>query len=197
MFKFFDRDNNTLVLRPDITPAIARCVSKYFRNEDMPIRLCYLGDIFQNHKNYKGTLSESTQSGVELIGDDTVDADVEMIVLAIDCLLSAGLKEFQVEIGEVDFYRGLVEEAGLSPDEDEALRILIENRNSFGVDPPGISTDPITSMAQGEVACPTKAQPRRKTCGTGTRSMYRIAAARPARKAGFSARFSGSLPASR
>ena len=134
MFKFFDRDNNTLVLRPDITPAIARCVSKYFRNEDMPIRLCYLGDIFQNHKNYKGTLSESTQSGVELIGDDTVDADVEMIVLAIDCLLSAGLKEFQVEIGEVDFYRGLVEEAGLSPDEDEALRILIENRNSFGVE---------------------------------------------------------------
>ena len=114
MFKFFDRDNNTLVLRPDITPAIARCVSKYFRNEDMPIRLCYLGDIFQNHKNYKGTLSESTQSGVELIGDDTVDADVEMIVLAIDCLLSAGLKEFQVEIGEVDFYRGLVAEAGLS-----------------------------------------------------------------------------------
>ena len=97
--KFFDRDNNTLVLRPDITPAIARCVSKYFRNEDLPIRLCYLGNIFQNHRNYKGTLSESTQSGVELIGEETVDADVEMIVLAIDCLLSAGLKEFQVEIG--------------------------------------------------------------------------------------------------
>ena len=58
-------------------------------------------------------------------------------------------------------------------------------------------TEPMTSMAQGEVACPTKAQPRRKTCGTGTRSMYRIAAAKPERKAGFSARFSGSLPASR
>ena len=134
MFKFFDRDNNTLVLRPDITPAIARCVSKYFRNEDLPIRLCYLGNIFQNHRNYKGTLSESTQSGVELIGEETVDADVEMIVLAIDCLLSAGLKEFQVEIGEVDFYRGLVAEAGLSREEEEELRILIENRNSFGVE---------------------------------------------------------------
>ncbi len=134
MFKFFDRDNNTLVLRPDITPAIARCVSKYFRNEDLPIRLCYLGDIYQNHKNYKGTLGEVTQTGVELIGDETVDGDVEAIVLAIDCLLSAGLKEFQVEIGEVDFYRGLVEEAGLSHEEETELRVLIENRNSFGVE---------------------------------------------------------------
>lgn len=43
MYKFFDREGNTLVLRPDMTPPIARCVSKYFMEEDMPIRLCYSG----------------------------------------------------------------------------------------------------------------------------------------------------------
>ncbi len=42
MFKFFDRDNNMLVLRPDMTPAVARCVAKYFMDDDMPLRLCYL-----------------------------------------------------------------------------------------------------------------------------------------------------------
>ena len=41
MYKFFDRDNNTLVLRPDMTPSIARCVSKYFSQKDMPLRLGY------------------------------------------------------------------------------------------------------------------------------------------------------------
>ena len=35
MFKFFDQYNNTLVLRPDITPSIARCVAKYYEKEEM------------------------------------------------------------------------------------------------------------------------------------------------------------------
>ena len=46
MFKFFDRDNNTLVLRPDMTPAVARCVAKYFMDDPMPLRLCYLERTF-------------------------------------------------------------------------------------------------------------------------------------------------------
>ena len=41
MYKFFDRDNNTLVLRPDMTPSIARCAAKYFMEEENPIRLCF------------------------------------------------------------------------------------------------------------------------------------------------------------
>ena len=44
LYKFFDKENNTLVLRPDFTPAIARCASKYFMDETEPIRLCYLGN---------------------------------------------------------------------------------------------------------------------------------------------------------
>ena len=39
MYKFFDRNNNTLVLRPDFTPSIARSVAKYFADEELPIRL--------------------------------------------------------------------------------------------------------------------------------------------------------------
>ena len=47
MYKFFDRNNNTLVLRPDITPSIARSVAKYYPEEQLPIRLCYAGNIFK------------------------------------------------------------------------------------------------------------------------------------------------------
>lgn len=134
MFKFFDRDNNTLVLRPDMTPAIARCVSKYFADEDMPLRLCYLERTFANNTSYQGRLKESTQTGAEMIGDDSSDADGEMIAMVIDCLKSAGLKDFQVELGQVEFYRGLVEEAGLDEECQETLRDLIENKNVFGVE---------------------------------------------------------------
>lgn len=134
MYKFFDRDNRTLVLRPDMTPAVARAAAKFFGDEDHAVRLCYAGSIFQNHYNYKGSMSEMVQTGVELIGDDSADADVEILLLTIQSLLASGLKEFQVEVGDVGFYRGLVEEAGLTPEEDLCLRTLIENKNSFGVE---------------------------------------------------------------
>lgn len=71
MFKFFDRDNNTLVLRPDMTPAIARCVAKYYMDETMPLRLCYLERTFINNTSYRGRLKEVTQTGAEMIGDDS------------------------------------------------------------------------------------------------------------------------------
>ena len=134
MFKFFDRDNNTLVLRPDMTPPIARCVAKYYMDETKPLRLCYLGPTFINGTSYQGRLKESTQTGAELIGDDTADADAEMIAMVIDALKETGLKEFQVELGQVEFYRGLVEESGMNEETQEQLRILIENKNYFGVE---------------------------------------------------------------
>ena len=134
MFKFFDRDNNTLVLRPDMTPAIARCVGKYFFEETMPVRLCYRERTFINNSNYQGRLKEITQTGVELIGDDASGADAEVIALVIDSLKTAGLEEFQVELGQVEFFRGLTEEAGMDQETCDALRELIENKNYFGVD---------------------------------------------------------------
>lgn len=134
MYKFFDRDGNTLVLRPDITPSIARCVAKYYKDESFPIRLCYMGSTFINNSSYQGKLKESTQLGAELINDGTLAADAEMLALTIECLLKAGLKEFQVEIGEADFFRGLIEEAGFDEEEENQLRILIEKKNMFGVE---------------------------------------------------------------
>lgn len=134
LYKLFDRDNNTLVLRPDMTPPIARCAAKYFMDEDGPIRLWYGAPTFINSSSYQGRLKETTQTGVELIGDDSSDADAEMIALVIEALKAAGLTEFQVELGQVEFYRGLVEEAGMDGETEEQLRTLIDHKNYFGVE---------------------------------------------------------------
>ncbi len=135
MYKFFDRDGNTLVLRPDITPSIARCAAKYFKDETQPIRMCYIGNTFINNISYQGKLKEVTQLGAELINDDSVEADAELLALTVECLLSSGLKEFQLEIGNADFFRALIEEAGFTEeDEISNVRTLIENKNMFGVE---------------------------------------------------------------
>lgn len=134
MYKFFDRENNTIVLRPDITPSIARCAAKYFKDEEFPIRLCYLGNTFINNSSYQGKLKEVTQIGCELIHDDTSDADAELIALTIESLLQTGLKDFQIDVGHADFLAGLFEEASFDDEEVEQLRILIASKNMFGVE---------------------------------------------------------------
>ena len=133
LYKFFDREGNTLVLRPDITPSIARCAAMYFGEENMPIRLCYMGNTFLNNNSYQGRLKESTQRGAELLGDSTVDADAEIIAMVIDCLKKAGLKEFQLSVGHAEFFRGLTDAAGLNEEQEEELHDLISNKNYFGV----------------------------------------------------------------
>lgn len=134
LYKFFDREGNTLVLRPDMTPSIARCAVKYYMDEDLPIRLCYMGNTFINNNSYQGRLKENTQLGAELIGADSVDADAEIIAMAVECLLTSGLKEFQLGIGHVGFLQGLMDAAGLDEEREEELKDLIANKNFFGVE---------------------------------------------------------------
>lgn len=134
LYKFFDREGDTLALRPDITPSIARAAATLFETEDFPIRLCYVGSTFINHSSYQGRLKESTQLGAELIGIDSVEADAEMIAMVVDGLKKVGLKEFQVNIGHVDFLQSLMEATGLSKEQQEEIYNLIANRNFFGVE---------------------------------------------------------------
>ena len=134
LYKFFDKEGNTLVLRPDITPSIARAAATLFQDENLPIRLCYTGNTFINHSSYQGRLKESTQMGAELIGDDSVEADAEMLALVIESMLTIGLKEFQLNLGDVDYFQSLIEDANLDEDAEERVRELINNRNYFGVE---------------------------------------------------------------
>ena len=134
LYKFFDKEGNTLVLRPDFTPSIARCASKYFNNEVLPLRFSYIGNTFTNTSNLRGKLKEVTQIGAELIGDSTVEADAEMVSLVIEALQNTGLQEFQISIGQVDFFKGICEEAGIDAETEYSLKEYISNKNYFGVE---------------------------------------------------------------
>ena len=132
LYKFFDKEGNTLALRPDFTPSMARCAAKYFMDESIPIRFCYLGNTFTNTNSLQGKLKEVTQMGAELINDESVQADGEMIAMAVEALLETGLKDFQVSIGQVEYFKGICEQAGITEDTELELRKLISGKNIFG-----------------------------------------------------------------
>lgn len=134
MYKFFDRDGNILALRPDITPSIARFVATSFKQNEMPKRICYLGNTYRNNESYQGKLREVTQAGVEFIGIDSADADAEIIAVVVNSLLASGLEEFQIDIGLANFFKGIVEEAGLDASYEEELRRLIDEKNYIAIE---------------------------------------------------------------
>ena len=133
LFKFFDSDGNILCLRPDFTPSMARCAAKYFSEEDLPLRLSYVGNTFSNTSLLQGKLKETTQMGAELMGDDSVEADGEMIAMLIDALLKTGLKQFQVSVGEIDYFKGICEDLSLNDEQEKVIRDYISNKNFFAV----------------------------------------------------------------
>ncbi len=134
MYKFVDREGETLVLRPDITPQIARCVAGYYRDEVLPLRFSYNGNTYTNKSGYGGKLKETTQIGAELINDKGVLADAEMAALMVDCLKSVGLENFIIDVGQADFFKAITEEAGFDEEVTEELRGLIVTKNYFAVE---------------------------------------------------------------
>lgn len=134
LYKFFDREGNTLVLRPDFTPSVSRACATYFNPDQQVVTLSYTGNTFINNSSYQGRLKETTQMGVERIGDDSAQADAELLAMTVECLLKAGLKEFQVSVGQVDYFKSLLKDASLDIEAEENLRSLISQKNYFGVE---------------------------------------------------------------
>ncbi|MEW9669469.1 ATP phosphoribosyltransferase regulatory subunit [Ammoniphilus sp. 3BR4] len=132
LFKLLDRQGRTLVLRPDVTAPIARVASSLLKDEPRPLRLMYNTSVFRAQQNEAGRNAEFIQSGVELIGDATVEADAEVIALAVASLQAAGLTNFKIAIGHVNFMEGLLEETVAEEEQREKLKERLHNSDYVG-----------------------------------------------------------------
>lgn len=134
MYRFFEPGTRTMVLRPDITMPIARLASTKLKNSPKPLRLSYISSVYRYEDIQSTKQREVAQAGVELLGAQGPEGDAEIIAVAIQSLIELGLKDFQVDIGQVEFFKGLVEEAGLNENISENLRSLIDRKDMLGLE---------------------------------------------------------------
>jgi ATP phosphoribosyltransferase regulatory subunit len=121
-FRFDDRQTGRLVaFPPDITPQVARIAATRLHDLPLPYRLCYSSRVLRHAEQRLGKEREVWQSGVELIGLDSPEADAEMIAMTIEGLLAVGAKEFTIDIGQTAFLRGIL--AGLPLPAGAALEL--------------------------------------------------------------------------
>jgi ATP phosphoribosyltransferase regulatory subunit len=134
MYKFCDSKGRLLVLRPDMTVPVARVAATKLKDEVFPLKCCYIGNTFSFDELGGGRQNEFTQAGCEILGVNSPEVDSEVVAMAIETIKATGLGEFQIDIGQVDFFKGLMEESGLSGDEIEQVRELIDLKDFVGVE---------------------------------------------------------------
>ena len=127
MYRFFDHRGRTLALRADFTPQVARMAATKLFDQPMPLRCCYIGSLFRHEEPQAGRKREFTQAGIELIGADTREADAEVVALAIAALEALGLGEFQVNLGQMAFFRALTN--GMPGEILAPIREAIDHKN--------------------------------------------------------------------
>ncbi len=141
LFKLVDSQGNTLVLRPDMTTPIARVATSKLLKEKIPQRLAYFANVFRAQQTEGGRPAEFEQMGVELIGDRSVFADVEMIITVIELLQAFGITSFKVTIGHAGVLHTILQDYTESENETKILRKLLVERNYVGFEEAVLSFD--------------------------------------------------------
>ncbi|MGM0603483.1 MAG: ATP phosphoribosyltransferase regulatory subunit [Bacillota bacterium] len=133
MFKVVDDRGQILVLRPDLTMPIARLAASRFQNSPRPLKFSYLSSAFQSKNSQSLSLKEKTQAGVELIGSDSLESDLEMILLLIKTMKKAGVKEPLIDIGHADLINEIFSDLKIAKEEKKDLRKLLAAKNKVGI----------------------------------------------------------------
>ena len=134
-FRLVDMDSGgMLALRSDVTPQIARLAGTMLAASPRPLRLSYVTNVFR-HAHVAGVLQrEYWQAGVELIGLVSLEADVEMIAIAVECMEANGVENIRMSLSHSAFIRGILD--GLRLDEGLRREVLeaVSRRDASGLE---------------------------------------------------------------
>ena len=133
-YRFDDRQSGRLLaFPPDITPQIARIVATRLTGWPLPHRISYSGRVLRQTEMQAGRSREIFQSGVELIGLDSPEADAEMVAMAVEALQGLGFKDFKIDMGQVEFCRGVMAASGLQGHALHELQQAVARKDSSSV----------------------------------------------------------------
>ncbi len=134
-YTFDDKGGRKLILRPEVTESVTRLYLEKLQAKPKPLKLYYFANCFRYERPQKGRFREFWQFGVEMIGSDRPEADVEVIALASSVLDSIGLRG-DLRVGHLGALRSIMGDLSdeqknvilrfIDKKDDEGLRIYLE-----------------------------------------------------------------------
>ncbi|MFN8006609.1 MAG: ATP phosphoribosyltransferase regulatory subunit [Terriglobia bacterium] len=132
-YRFIDREGNILALRPEFTSLVAKTVATRLTDYPRPLRLCYCGEVLRYETPRGGRQREFFQIGVEHVGGEKVASDVEVLRVAIESLRKLGIRDFQINLGEIGYFAGIVDRIKLDPENLGKIKSLIDLKDLSGL----------------------------------------------------------------
>jgi len=127
-FKLVDQmSGRTLGLRADMTPQVARMDAHQLQRE-VPTRLCYIGTVLHTRPENLGDSRSPLQVGAELYGHAGVESEVEIIGLMLQTFAIMEIDNIYLDLGNVDIYRCLAKQAGLSEEIESQLFEMLQRK---------------------------------------------------------------------
>jgi histidyl-tRNA synthetase len=110
LFNFIDKGEREVALRPELTPTLGRVVAAHEREFKKPLKWFSIGQFFRYEKQQRGRLREHFQLNCDIIGEDSPNADVDLVALCVDILREFGLTErdFVIRISDREFWTDLL-----------------------------------------------------------------------------------------
>ncbi|MEM3672867.1 MAG: histidine--tRNA ligase [Candidatus Bathyarchaeia archaeon] len=128
MFVFKDLGGRDIALRPEFTASVARLIATTLRTEPRPLRTFSFGSVYRYDEPQKGRYREFWQSNYELMGSNTPEADVEILMLTNSLMESVGLKDYVFKIGHIGVLRGIFNQEGLEERTQNAVMQLLDKK---------------------------------------------------------------------
>jgi len=130
-YTFIDKGGREISLRPEMTPTVARMVARKHRELSYPLRWFSIPNVFRYERPQKGRLREHWQLNVDMFGLDSMYAEVEMIKIAYDILITFGLTEsqFVIKINNRRMLNDFFKKTTLSDEQKHKVLKLIDRKN--------------------------------------------------------------------
>ena len=134
IYRFIDREGNILALRPEFTSLVAKTVATRLSNAPKPVRLFYSGEVLRFEKPKGGQQREFAQIGIEHFGGSGKSSDVEVLLIAVEIFERLGITNFQLNLGSVDFFGGIVDRFELPPAQIAQLKNVLNLKDQSGLE---------------------------------------------------------------
>ena len=126
LYSFTDKGGRELTLRPELTAPVIRFYVDKLQMEPKPLKLFYFGNCYRYDRPQKGRYREFKQAGCEIIGTDTPEAYAELIAMAYKILENVGVKNLELNIGNLNILFSIFNRFNLSKDQQKYLTPLID-----------------------------------------------------------------------
>ena len=133
-FQLFDSDGSLLVMRPDITLAIARMVSGRLADAPLPLRFRYSAPVVREESTLSGQPRQFTQLGVELVGGEGVSGETEVIALLAEVLRELDVPAWRIVCGSVTPLKALLDVCAPNEGFRREVLKLVHDSDFVGLD---------------------------------------------------------------